>query len=226
MSHSNVQTGGPYNETNPAPHHYGHHFESNEHEFTTAKQGMWIFMVTEVLMIGAIFVGYLLFRGRYPEAFSAAHKILNVKLGALNTVVLIVSSATMVLGVSAAQRGNNKRAINMLLATVACGAIFCVVKYFEYSHKFHEGIFPGGLYTYKELAIPHVPIFFSFYFVMTGIHAFHVVVGMCLITWTILRIKRGQISKEFFTPVELVGFYWHFVDLVWIYLFPLLYLLG
>lgn len=217
---------GKYNELNPAPHHWGHHFESNEHEFSSAKQGMWIFMVTEVLMIGALFVGYLLFRLRFPEAFHAAHKILDVKLGALNTVVLIVSSATMVLGVSAAQRGNNRRAINMIIATILCGAIFCVVKYFEYSHKFHEGIFPGGNYTYEHLSLQYVPLFFSFYFVMTGIHAFHVVVGMCLLTWTILRIKRGEISKQFFTPVELVGFYWHFVDLVWIFLFPLLYLLG
>jgi cytochrome c oxidase subunit 3 len=217
---------GNYNESNPAPHHYGHHYESNAHEFSAAKQGMWLFMVTEVLMIGAIFVAYLLFRLRFPEAFHEAHKELNVKLGALNTVVLIVSSATMVLGVSAAQRGNNKRAINMLFATACCGAIFCVVKYFEYSHKFHEGIFPGGNYRFEGLTTPHVPLFFSFYFIMTGVHAFHVIVGMSLILWTISRIKRGQISKEFFTPVELVGFYWHFVDLVWIYLFPLLYLLG
>ena len=217
---------GQFNELNPAPHHYGHHFESTAHEFSAAKQGMWLFMVTEVLMIGAIFVGYLLFRLRFPEAFHEAHKILDVRLGALNTVVLIVSSATMVLGVSAAQRGNNTRAIRMLMATVACGAIFCVVKYFEYTHKFHEGIFPGGNYHFEGLTTPHVPLFFSFYFIMTGIHALNVIIGICLITWTITRIKRGQISKEFFTPVELVGFYWHFVDLVWIYLFPLLYLLG
>lgn len=207
-------------------HHHAHHFDSAEHEFEASKQGMWLFMVTEVLMIGAIFVGYLITRGKYPEAFHEAHKILNVKLGALNTVILILSSCTMVLGVSAAQRGNNKRCINMLIVTVLLGACFCVVKYFEYTHKFHEGIFPGGYYHYEGLETPHAPLFFSFYFVMTGIHAFHVVVGMGLITWIITRVKRGQISPQFFTPVELVGFYWHFVDLVWIYLFPLLYLLG
>jgi cytochrome c oxidase subunit 3 len=207
-------------------HHHAHHFESAEHEFQASKQGMWLFMVTEVLMIGAIFVGYLIMRGRFPEAFHEAHKVLDVKLGALNTVVLILSSCTMVLGVSAAQRGNNKRVVNMLLVTIALGAVFCVVKYFEYTHKFHEGIFPGGFYTYKHLTTPHAPLFFSFYFVMTGIHAFHVVVGMGLMTWIVTRVKRGHISPQFFTPVELVGFYWHFVDLVWIYLFPLLYLLG
>src|SRR4051794_24658312 len=119
MSHAQAPAGN-YNQDNPAPHHWGHHWESNEHEFSSAKQGMWLFMVTEVLMIGALFVGYLLFRLRFPEAFHEAHRELNVKLGALNTVVLIVSSATMVLGVSAAQRGNNRRAIRMLAATIFC----------------------------------------------------------------------------------------------------------
>lgn len=207
-------------------HHHAHHFDSADHEFQASKQGMWIFMVTEVLMIGAIFVGYLLMRARYPEAFHEAHKLLDVRLGALNTGVLILSSYTMVRGVSAAQRGNNKLSMRMLMTTVFLGACFCVVKYFEYSHKFHEGTLPGGFYRFEGLTTPNAAMFFSFYFVMTGIHAFHVVVGMSLITWLIFRIKRGEITPAFFTPVELVGFYWHFVDLVWIYLFPLLYLLG
>ncbi|MBC7385335.1 MAG: cytochrome c oxidase subunit 3 family protein [Cryobacterium sp.] len=207
-------------------HHHAHHFDSADHEFQASKQGMWIFMVTEVLMIGAIFVGYLIMRARYPEAFHEAHKLLNVKLGALNTAVLILSSYTMVRGVSAAQRGNNKLTIRMLMTTIALALVFCVVKYFEYSHKIHEGTLPGGNYTYAELSMPHVPLFFSFYFIMTGIHAFHVLVGIGLMTWMIKRVKSGEITPEFFTPVELVGFYWHFVDLVWIYLFPLLYLLG
>ncbi len=214
--------------TNPATgvHQHAHHFDSAEHEFQASKQGMWLFMVTEVLMIGAIFVGYFIMRGRFPEAFHEAHKLLNVKLGALNTAVLIFSSYTMVRGVSAAQRGNPKQCLRFLGTTVAMGAVFCVVKYFEYSHKIHEGTLPGGLYTFEGMTTPHVPLFFSFYFIMTGIHAFHVVVGMSLITWVMFRVKRGEITPEFFTPVELVGFYWHFVDLVWIYLFPLLYLLG
>jgi len=207
-------------------HHHAHHFDSAEHEFQASKQGMWLFMVTEVLMIGAIFVGYFIFRERFPEAFHEAHKLLNVKLGALNTAVLIFSSYTMVRGVSAAQRGDNKKCLRFLATTVAMGAIFCIVKYFEYSHKIHEGTLPGGFYTFAGLNVPNAPLFFSFYFIMTGIHAFHVVVGMSLITWIMFRVKRGEITPEFFTPVELVGFYWHFVDLVWIYLFPLLYLLG
>jgi cytochrome c oxidase subunit 3 len=214
------------NQGNTPVHHHAHHFDSADHEFQASKQGMWVFMVTEVLMIGAIFVGYFLFRARYPEAFHEAHKLLDVKLGTLNTAVLILSSYTMVRAVSAIQRGQEKLSIRMIMATIGLACVFCVVKYFEYTHKIHEGILPGGLFTYQGLDIPNASLFFSFYFVMTGIHAFHVAIGMGLMIWLILRIKRGEINSAFFTPVELVGFYWHFVDLVWIYLFPLLYLLG
>jgi len=209
------------------PYHHAHHFNDADHEFEASKEGMWIFLVTEVLMVGAIFVGYLLLRNLYPEAFAAAHKLLNVKLGALNTVILITSSVTMVLGVTAAQRSQRKKAIQMLSLTILLGFGFLIVKYFEYSHKFHEGILPAGKFTYEGLAnVPKAPLFFSMYFMLTGVHAFHVVVGMLLIGWVILRLRKGEIHGGFYTPVELVGFYWHFVDLVWIYLFPLLYLLG
>ena len=209
-------------------HHHAHHFESAEHEFETAKEGMWVFMVTEVLMIGALFVGYLLFRGKYLETFHHAHKLLSVKLGATNTVILLLSSLTMALSVSATQRGERKKAGWLLLLTILCGFGFLIVKYFEYSGKIHHGTLPGGLYTSHELIkeFPKTPLFFSFYFVMTGVHALHVVIGMGLITWLWIRNRRQEFSPAFYTPVELVGFYWHFVDLVWIYLFPLLYLVG
>lgn len=208
-------------------HHHAHHFASAEDEFEAAKQGMWLFLVTEVLMLGGIFVGYGIFRGRFPEVFHEAHKFLNVKLGALNTVVLITSSLTMVLGVTTAQRGQRDRSFLFLLATFALACCFLVVKYFEYTHKFHDGIFPGGLMTNPELKeIPHASLFFSFYFVMTGLHGLHVIVGMGLIAWIMIRTMRKEFSPSYYTPVELVGFYWHFVDLVWIYLFPLLYLIS
>lgn len=182
-------------------HHFAHHFQSADHEFEASKEGMWVFMVTEVLMIGALFVGYLIFRSMYPDAWHEAHKLLNVKLGATNTVILIVSSVTMVLGVSAAQRGQVRRCLAMLGATVALGFGFLIVKYFEYSHKIHDGLLPGGLFTFPELTIPKANLFFSFYFMMTGVHAFHVVVGMCLITWIMMRVKRGEITPAFYTPV-------------------------
>lgn len=207
-------------------HHHAHHFANAEEEFEASKQGMWIFLVTEVLMLGAIFVGYAIFRAMYPEMFAEAHKLLNVRMGTLNTVILITSSVTMVLGVAAAQRAQNAKAGRYLLLTLLLAAAFLVVKYFEYSHKIHEGILPGGLYTYEGLKHPKAHLFFSFYFVLTGLHGLHVLIGMGLIFWVYLRTRKNEFSGAYYTPVELVGFYWHFVDLVWIYLFPLLYLVS
>lgn len=207
-------------------HHHAHHFDSAEHEFEAAKQGMWVFMVTEVLMVGGLFVAYAIFRGLYMDAFKHAHHLLSVKLGLTNTVILLISSLTMAMSVSAAQRGQKNKSIALLLFTFLCGVGFLCVKYFEYSHKIHEGILPGGLYHYAGLKEAKSPLFFSLYFMMTGVHAFHVIVGMGLIAWLIKRTAKGSFGPHYYTPVELVGFYWHFVDLVWIYLFPLLYLVG
>jgi cytochrome c oxidase subunit III len=209
-------------------HHHAHHFASAEDEFEACKQGMWLFMVTEVLMVGGLFVAYAIFRGLYADMFKEAHKLLSIPLGATNTVILITSSVTMVLGVSSSQRGQRGKTMLYLFLTflLACG--FLCVKYVEYSTKFHHGIFPGGLNQYHELDAthPNAPIFFSLYFVMTGIHALHVIVGMGLIAWLWNRARKNEFGPHYFTPVELVGFYWHFVDLVWIFLFPLLYLVG
>jgi cytochrome c oxidase subunit III len=209
-------------------HHHAHHFSSAEDEFEASKQGMWLFLVTEVLMFGGLFVAYGIFRGLYPEMFKAAHHFLAVKMGAINTVILITSSLTMVLGVTAAQRGQRDRSILFLVFTLFLAAGFLVVKYFEYSHKFHDGLLPGGFFTNPELLQeqPKSPLFFSLSFLMTGLHGIHVLIGMGLISWIIRRTVKGEFSPYFYTPVELVGFYWHFVDLVWIYLFPLLYLVG
>ena len=207
-------------------HHHAHHFESAEDEFEASKQGMWIFLVTEVLMFGGLFVAYGIFRGLYPEMFHDAHRFLAVEMGAINTVVLISSSLTMALAVSATQRGKKKRDIVLLAMTFFLACCFLVVKYFEYSHKFHDGLLPGAYFTNTELTHPKAPLFFSVYFMMTGLHGVHVLIGMGLMVWLIRRTLKNEFSPHFYTPVELVGFYWHFVDLVWIYLFPLLYLVG
>ena len=207
--------------------HHAHHFNSAEDEFEACKQGMWIFMVTEVLMLGGLFVAYAIFRGLYMQEFGLAHHELNWKLGATNTVILLLSSLTMVMGVTAAQRGRRDRSILALILTfvLACG--FLIVKYFEYSGKIHHGILPGGMMAAEEFVkVPGAKIFFSLYFVMTGIHGLHVLIGMALIAWLIKRSAAKEFGPSYFTPVELVGFYWHFVDLVWIYLFPLLYLVS
>jgi len=207
-------------------HHHAHHFDSAEHEFEASKQGMWLFLVTEVLMFGGLFVAYGIFRGLYPGMFHEAHEMLNVQLGALNTVVLITSSLTMALAVNATQTGKRERALWCLGLTFILACCFLVVKYVEYTHKFHDGLLPGAFFTNTELKDPKAPLFFSLYFLMTGLHGIHVLLGMGVISWLLIRTKRREFSPEFYTPVELVGFYWHFVDLVWIYLFPLLYLVG
>ena len=207
-------------------HHVAHHFADAEAEFEAAKQGMWLFLVTEVLMFGGLFVAYTMFRGLYPEMFREAHKALNVTMGATNTVVLITSSLTMVLGVGAAQRGEKSRTTKYLILTFLLACVFLVIKYFEYSHKFHDGLLPGAFFHNEEFKNPKTPLFFSLYFIMTGLHGFHVVVGMALMAWLLRRNLRGDFEGGYYTPVELVGFYWHFVDLVWIYLFPLMYLIS
>jgi len=207
-------------------HHHAHHFASADAEFEAAKQGMWLFLVTEVLMFGGLFVAYGIFRGLYPEMFHEAHKMLAVNMGALNTVVLITSSLTMALAVSSTQKGKKNQALVCLSITFVLACCFLVVKYFEYSAKFHHGLLPGASFTNTELTNPKTPLFFSLYFLMTGLHGIHVLIGMGVIAWLIRRTIKNEFSPHFYTPVELVGFYWHFVDLVWIYLFPLLYLVG
>src|SRR5262249_48564978 len=144
-------------------HHFAHHFESADAEFEACKQGMWLFLVTEVLMFGGLFVAYAIFRGMYPEMFHEAHQMLNVKMGTINTLVLITSSLTMAIAVSATQKGQRDRAILNLILTFLLACCFLVIKYFEYSHKFHDGLLPAGYYTNTELKDPKSPLFFSIY---------------------------------------------------------------
>jgi cytochrome c oxidase subunit 3 len=203
-----------------------HHFESAYAEFDASKFGMWIFLVTEVLLFGGLFVAYAMFRGKYPEMFHEAHKELNKTMGAFNTVVLLFSSLSMALGVGYAQRNQKKKSAMMLVITLLCAVTFLVVKYFEYSHKFHEGLLTAGFYTFEGIKADHPGLFFSLYFMMTGLHGIHVLIGMILITWCLIRTQRGDFNEKYFTPVELTGLYWHLVDLIWIFLFPLLYLIG
>ncbi|MGE4170468.1 MAG: cytochrome c oxidase subunit 3 family protein [Candidatus Margulisiibacteriota bacterium] len=206
-------------------HHVAHHFDTAEQEFETAKLGMWVFLVTEVLFFGGLFVAYAIFRNMYPEMFLEAHHQLSWKLGGLNTLFLITSSFTMVLGVRNAQLSRSKRSIFYLLVTLlfACG--FMCVKYIEYAAKFHHGYLPPHFF-HGEGHFATMPIFFGLYFMMTGLHGVHVLIGIGLIAWLIIRSLRGEFHADYYTPVEMVGLYWHLVDLIWIFLFPLLYLIG
>ena len=215
----------PLEEAHGHPAHLQHHFVSSEQQFSASKMGMWMFLVTEVLLFSGMFVAYIVYRAWHPEVFEAASTLLDTRLGALNTVVLLSSSLTAALAVRSAQLGNNKRLLLYMSLTVLFALGFMVVKYFEYTHKFHLGIFPGEAYAYEGLQMNYVPIFFSIYFVMTGIHGVHVLVGISLFIWLILRARRNAFSREYYTPVELTALYWHLVDIIWIFLFPLLYLI-
>ena len=202
-----------------------HHFATKEQQFDTVKIGMWLFLATEILMFGGMFVGFAYMQSRFPEAFLLAHEHLQKPLGALNTVVLLISSFTMVMAVYKAQTNQRKALINYLIITIACALIFLVVKYFEYSHKFHDGLLPGRFFSNTEDPTGHQFIFFSFYFMMTGLHGIHILGGVVVLTWLLRRAIKGEFSSNYYTPVDLVGLYWHLVDLIWIYLFPLLYLI-
>ncbi len=212
--------------TAASTHVVPHHFRSADEAFQSSKLGMWLFLVTEILLFGGLFVAYTIYRAMYPELFHEAAHELNRTLGAINTIVLITSSFTMAMAVNKTQLNDSNRANQYLLITLFCAALFMIIKYIEYSHKFHEGLLPGANFTFEGLQHPKAPLFFSLYFMMTGLHGLHVMVGMGLITWCLIRSNKGHFSSAYYTPVEMTGIYWHLVDLIWIYLFPLLYLIG
>jgi len=205
-------------------HHVAHHFETAEQEFDAAKIGMWAFIGQEILFFSALFVAYAIFRSLNVEMFQAASKLLNWKLGALNTTVLIASSFTMVMAVRSAQLSRPKNCYWFLAGTIFFATLFMVVKYFEYTAKIDHGLLPSRWFAASS-EFETMPIFFGLYFVITGLHGLHIVIGIGLIAWLMVRTKKGEFHAEYFTPVEMVGLYWHFVDIVWIFLFPLLYLL-
>jgi cytochrome c oxidase subunit 3 len=221
------------------PHHQ-HHFTTMEQQFDTSKIGMWLFLITEILLFGGLFVGFGISQARYPQEFVEAHHHLIRWQGTLNTVVLLFSSFTMVMGVLAARTGQAKKCTMWLVITILCAFAFMVVKYFEYTHKFEDGLFPGKYYqvqetdsvkvvdpiTHKVIPSPGYKTFFSFYFMMTGLHGIHILVGIGLLTWIAIRANRGEFGPAYYTPVDLVGLYWHIVDMIWIYLFPLYYLIS
>ena len=187
---------------------------------------MWVFLVTEVLFFGGLFLVYSVYRTLYPAAFAAASHELDVLLGSINTVVLITSSLTMALGVRAAQTGQRRLLLLFLIATMALGATFLGIKSVEYYHKFVEHHVPGPGFVFEAEHARHAQIFFSLYFLMTGLHAIHMIIGLGIIAVMLWWSWRGTITTEYYSPIEISGLYWHFVDIVWIFLFPLLYLLG
>jgi cytochrome c oxidase subunit III len=213
-----------------------HHFANLGQQKETSVLGMWTFIVQEILFFGGLFLVYTVYRHQYFDVFEACSHHLDWKLGAANTAVLIFSSLTMAMAVHAAALGQRKATAAWLVLTILLGSIFLGVKVVEYTEKFEHHLVPGPHFLAPEEAAHELKIdasqagqaqlYFSLYFTMTGLHALHMIIGMPLIAWLAVRASRGDFGPAYHTPVELTGLYWHFVDIVWIFLFPLLYLIG
>jgi cytochrome c oxidase subunit III len=253
-------------QTTTTEHHpaLAHQFDSMEQQQDASTFGMWVFLLTEIMMFGGLFTAYLIYRLKYYPAFVGGSTSISVSWGFANTLVLIGSSFTMAMAVWSAQTGRKKGQVWFLIGTMILGAAFLGVKAKEYYDKWDECHIPGNGAGLQIIGKPfnawggcdiknpklgniaeeireknpnepeasavqtakQTEIFFSFYFAMTGLHAFHMVIGLGLLSWLMLRASRGEFGPQYFTPVELGGLYWHFVDIVWIFLFPLLYLIS
>jgi cytochrome c oxidase subunit 3 len=206
--------------------HVAHHFDDADQQREASTLGMWVFLVTEIMFFGGMFTAYVVYRSDYPGIFAHASNYLDVALGTTNTAVLITSSLTMALAVYGAQYGNRSLLVRCLMLTMLLGAVFLGIKGYEYWHKFHEHLVPGPHFRFPGPDPGNAEIFFSLYFAMTGLHAFHMIIGMGVLTVLTIKARRGAYGRSYHTPVEISGLYWHFVDIVWIFLFPLLYLVG
>ncbi len=212
-----------------------HHFADVEQQRDAASLGMWLFLVTEIMFFGGLFCAYLVYRYWYFGDFGSASKTLDIRWGATNTAVLICSSLTVVLAVWAAQNGKHKFLIGNLLLTILLGIVFLGIKAVEYREKFENHHVPGASFHFRGMVpghpgLPaderHAEMFFSLYFAMTGLHALHMIIGVGLFSVITYLAWKGRYTPNYYTPVENAGLYWHFVDIVWIYLFPLLYLID
>ena len=231
--HGNVQGEAHGAAHNPA---LLHQFATEGQQRDSASLGMWVFLATEVMFFGGLFCAYLIYRIWYFEDFGAASQSIDATLGATNTAVLICSSLTVVLAIWAAQTSRRALMIAMLVLTMLFGLAFLGIKGVEYKNKFKEHHVPGASFNFEHVPIPghsdqyanpqHAQIFFSLYFIMTGLHALHMIIGLGIFTWLLIMAWRGRFTPEYHTPLEMGGLYWHFVDIVWIYLFPLLYLID
>jgi len=203
-----------------------HQFDDFAQQHEASALGMWAFLLTELMFFGGMFLGYMIYRASYSQAFAQASNHMDIFLGTVNTGVLITSSLTVVLSVYAAHENKQKALLTFLALTVLLGLLFLGIKFTEYAHKFEEHLFPGLGFQYEGENPAQAAVFFSFYFAMTGVHALHMVIGIGIYMVLMFAAWRGRYSSHYFTPVEMAGLYWHFVDIIWIFLFPLFYLLG
>jgi cytochrome c oxidase subunit 3 len=201
-----------------------HQFDDYEQQQEAATMGMWLFLATEILFFGGLFLGYTVYRGMYPAAYGEASRHLDIVLGTINTAVLLCSSLTMAMAIHEAQLGNRRMIILFLIITMILGATFLGIKFYEYYQKYVEHLIPGAGFVWEGPDSTHASLFFIFYFVMTGMHALHMIIGLGVMTVMVVLSARGKFNSIYYSPLELGGLYWHFVDIVWVFLFPLLYL--
>ncbi len=201
-------------------------FQAPEQQEEAATLGMWVFLATEVLFFGVLFTSYLIGRLLHPDAFADASRETDVFLGTLNTAVLLTSSLSMALAVRAARLGRRRALVIFLLVTVGIGLAFLGVKGYEYYEDYHHHLIPALNFTYDGPRAAQVELFFILYFLMTGLHAIHVTLGVLTLSVMTALSARGRFSARYYTPVEVTGLYWHFVDIVWVFLYPLLYLVS
>ncbi len=196
--------------------------ESAHRDDEGSRLGMWLFLVTEMVLFGGLFIAYSYMRARYPLEFHQAGAELNVTLGVINTVVLLTSSLTVVLSIVAIQRGEKARSMGLLAATLGLGTLFLVIKSFEWAAKFHHGLYPNA--PHLATLPPGEQIFFGLYFTMTGLHGLHVLAGLAFLAWVLHLQAKGQVRQDRYILLENGGLYWHLVDVIWIFLLPLFYL--
>ena len=203
-----------------------HQFDDSTQQYEASTLGMWAFLITEIMFFGGLFAGFFVYILGHAQAFAEGSRHLDLALGSVNTIVLLGSSLTMALAVRSAQQGNRNGQMVFLLLTIVLGCAFLVIKGLEYGHKFEQHLVPGAKFAMEGPHAQSAQLFFSFYFAMTGVHALHMVIGVGLLAWLLVNAWRGKYSAAYFTPVEVSGLYWHFVDVVWIFLFPTLYLVA
>jgi cytochrome c oxidase subunit 3 len=215
-------------------HQLEEQFENLEQQHEASALGMWIFLATEVLFFGTLFLGVGVYRYRYPEAFEKGSEALNWQIGGINTIVLLVSSLMMVLAVHYASLGDRKRLLWFLALTALLGVCFLCLKGLEYYLDYRDNLIPGWRFEdaewtrqgLREDQVPHVKLFLIFYWVMTGLHALHMTIGVIAVLVLFALARRNVFSPRYYVPVDVTALYWHFVDMVWIFLLPMLYLLG